>query len=124
MTSEEILQQIQEEQNSLKSKKNEVRKLIDNLQSRLDEYTDKTKSYRSARISPQIISEIVRSLVSAHKLEVDISSNLLRSYKELFELKRKTELEQESSIDNSMLREMMKALGGLEIAEMEEASSD
>jgi len=124
MTSEEILQQIQEEQNSLKSKKNEVRKLIDNLQSRLDEYTDKTKSYRSARISPQIISEIVRSLVSAHKLEVDISSNLLRSYKELFELKRKTELEQESSIDNSMLREMMKALGSLEIAEMEEVSSD
>jgi len=126
MDSKEILKQIEIEQNELRQKKQEVKKLIQTLQNRLDSYTkaleSQEKSYRAKhRISPQIVSELVRSLVSAHKLEIDISSNLLRSYKEMVEIQRKIEQDESQEVNNEMLRELLKNMNMFEMDEEIEA---
>ena len=107
---EEVIGKITKEQEALESKKQEVKKLVEFLQSKLDE--TKGKSYR--QISQHLQGEVIKALVSAHDLEIKISNNLLRAYESLAKLLK--EEASESMITGDLLAELVNAM---QIADMD-----
>ena len=81
----EIIAGIKEEQEQLKAKKAQIKQLIHSLESKLQ--TGEEKSYR--KISQHLQGEIIKSLVTAHNLDIQLSSTILKSYDQLFKIAEK-----------------------------------
>jgi len=94
VTLQEIIDGILEEQKSLKSKKEQVKKLIENLENRLPK--DGKMSYR--QISAHLQGEVIKALVTAHNLDIQLSNTILKSYDQLAKL-IKDEMNQDISGD-------------------------
>jgi len=103
---DDIINQIVEEQQKLKDKKEHVKKLIETLASKLEDNHD--KSYR--KISQHLQGEIIKSLVSAHDLDIKISNTLLKSYEQLARLLR--EMETQSEVSGDEIAMILQALTG------------
>jgi len=103
---DDIINQIVEEQQKLKDKKEHVKKLIETLASKLEDNND--KSYR--KISQHLQGEIIKSLVSAHDLDIKISNTLLKSYEQLARLLR--EMETQSEVSGDEIAMILQALTG------------
>jgi len=81
----EIIAGIKEEQNQLKAKKVQIQQLIKSLEEKLQ--TENDKSYR--KISQHLQGEIIKSLVTAHNLDIQLSNTILKSYDQLFKIAEK-----------------------------------
>jgi len=94
ITVDTIIDQIVEEQQSLKQKKAQVKELIEKLSVSLKALEN--KSYRGMS---HLTGEVIKSLVTAHDLDIKLSNTLLKSYDQLARLLREVEASEEISYD-------------------------
>jgi len=91
---DDVIQKITEEQERLNNKKQQVQNLIERLSKSLDNLDQ--KSYRGLS---HLTGEVIKSLVSAHDLDIKISNTLLKSYEQLARLLKEVESKEEISFD-------------------------
>jgi len=114
VTLDDVISQILAEQEDLKKKKSEIKQLIKLLSSTIDDSSNTTKSYRSK--STHLIAETIKALVSAHNIDIQLSSTLLRSYDQLAKLLREMEMQTQNQVDATFLEELVNILNqGVEV---------
>ena len=102
VTLDDVISNILAEQEDLKQKKTEIKQLISYLSSNIE---SQSKSYRSR--STHLIAETIKALVSAHNIDIQLSSTLLRSYDQLAKLLKEMEMQSQNQVDATFLENLI-----------------